>query len=322
MRWIKLVCIAGVGSTSACFYEPDPITVTLEFSDEDFRDLPAIASGRTSLLGQSVPDSHGEVTALVHVANTDRVEFDELTAFTVQVNDAPLDLEVERVRVNDADAPNGNPLTPVTMSEGDLVIINFSAKQLAEIVQPQGADYVASAEVSWSEADAFGGQTGTAPLEVPAIIAATVNAGSFALVGDRPQEAIPPASLGAPAQMKASVEITSGLAVDVSAARVKITFIGLGDAVLPVLGLALIDQPALQIADVAAAQVTPSDILDIYTSTTPTAPAAPNEPAGTAATTGDVAGGKALVTIEIDYTPTDGTAGLTTDALAYVVDVP
>jgi hypothetical protein len=92
--------------------------------------------------------------------------------------------------------------------------------------------------------------------------------------------------------------------------------------VVPVLGLALIDQPALQIADVAASQVTPGDILDIYTSTTPTAPAAPNEPAGTAATTGDVSGGKALVTIEIDYTPTDGTAGLTTDALAYVVDVP
>lgn len=293
------------------------IVVTLELTEENFRDLPVVSSGKTSLLGQDVADSHGTVAATVRIDGAEQLV---LSGFelAIDVDGAPLEHELVRLRVNESDA--GAAFTGTIIADGDVLRADFRATPLDALVQPQGAAYTAALDVSWREEGVFEAvETGVATLEVPSFIAASVNTTTFQLVAGEPQAAS--LALGATsAELRASVEVKNGLTVDVSGARMRATFFGVG--ALPALGLALVDQPALQIDDAAATNVAPAQVLDVYTSTSPTDDGAAEEPAGTAAATGDVSGGKALVTLELDYAPTDGTAGATTDVLSFVADVP
>lgn len=325
-------CVAGVllltpacfsaGSSCAPDEEPCPIVVTFEQGEEEFRDLPTLASGRTQLLGQDVPDSHADVSGIVHIECADHVLVDAIS-FGARVNDADLDIEIERSRNNDVDFDHGNPIG-LAVFEGDIIRVHFRARALTEILQPQGAAYSAIYELQWSEDVPLfeAAQTGSARLETDAVVAAAVNTGSFAIDDTAPRSASLPVAATA-AQLRASAKITSGLTVDVNDVRMSAVFFGVADLppALPALGLALVDDPAVQVAGAAATQVAPSDVVDIFTSPDASAEPAVEGASGTAAATGDVSGGKAVVTIEIDYTPSDGTAGLTTDALAFVVDV-
>ena len=310
-----LVCI-GLW-VMGCIPTSSPIAVTLAAAPSQVRSLPILASGNTSLLGVDVPDSHAEIVATVHVRGADLVVFGGL-AFQVDVASHGLDVDIQRERVNDQSADG---IVPAELREGDLVRVNVRARDLANIAQPEGAAYRAHVVLQWREDVAVGGQTDQAAVDVDDNVAAAVNAGSFALVSEQPQLAAAPSTSAPPAaDIRASGHVVSGLDVDVSAARIKATYFGAG--AIPSLGLALVDQPAVQVAGAPAGTIAPSDVVDVYTSSAPTASPAPHAAAGSAAVTGDVGGGKALVTIELDYAPHDGTAGVTTDALAFVADLP
>jgi hypothetical protein len=307
-----LLLVTGCISTEA-----SRISVRLENTAQDVRDLPVIASGKTSLLGQDVPDSHGEITLVARVEGADHVLLSSLD-FTVDIGGEALDLEIERTRIAGADAQTG--LVSSTISDGDSIVIDFRAKQLAELVLPQGTPYLAHTTLAWQEDDIGAVESDTVALDTASQIAAAFDTGSFELRTDRPHEARAPETGATNAEIRGSVEVTSGLTVDLRATRIRTTYFGV--STLPTLGLALVDSPAAQIAGASATQVAPTQVLDIYTSSNPTATPAPYAPAGTAAVTGDVSGGKALVTMEIDYEPSDGTGSVTTDVVAFVADVP
>lgn len=316
----SLYCLAFALAplSSACFgTAADEISVTLELQAEDARDLPAIASGATSLLGLDVPDSHGELSARVTIDGASTVIVRSIE-FQVQVDGEPLEVRMVRQRTPRGDLQGG--LVGTVIQDGDILVFHYRARALNDLVLPQGMPYGIDLAISWEE-DTIGAtrETGTAGLRVDDFVAATVNTGSFALL-DQPRSVDPPDTV-AGAGFQSAAEVTSGLAVTVMDARVQIVYFGVGDE-LPALGLGLIDSPAAQVNGDPAGEVTPSDTLEIYSSTSPSDSPAPYAASGTVATTGDVTGGKAVVTIELDYEPTDGTAGVQTDLLTYVADIP
>lgn len=296
---------------------PEDISVSLALESEDLRNLPVIASGATSLLGLDVPDSHGELDARVTITGADSVTFRSLE-FQVQVEGQALDVRMVRQRTPRGDLQGG--LTASTIQDGDVLTFHFRARSLNDLVLPEGDGYAAQLALAWEEDTlASARETGTASLDVGDFVAAAFDTGSFALMAS-PREALEPDAV-AGAQVRAAAEITSGLDVDIDAARVQVVYFGTDD-VVPGIGLALIDSPAAQVGGAPATTVTPTDVLDVFTSDDPSAAPATYGPAGTVALVGEVTGGKAVVTVELDYTPSDGTAGVTTDVLAYVADVP
>ncbi len=306
------VLAAGCVST-----EPEDISVALTLDSENVRNLPVIASGETSLLGLDVPDSHGELAVRVTITGAASVRFRALT-FQVDVDGQPLDVRMVRQRTPREPLQSG--LTSSAIQDGDVLIFHYRARALNDLALPEGVPYGAGLSLSWDE-DTLASirETGTAVLDVADFVAAAVDTGSFALM-PQPREVLEPDAV-AGAQMRSAAELTSGLDVDVVDARVQVVYFGV-DATIPGIGLALIDSPAVQIGGAPAGTVAPTDVLEVYSSDTPAASPATYDPAGTVALVGDVGGGKAVVTVELDYEPTDGTTGVTTDVIAYVADLP
>lgn len=312
--WIALVCpvLAGCFSTAE-----DEISVSLELEAEEVRDLPVLASGATSLLGLDVPDSHGELAVRVNIEGASSVAFRGLE-LQVQVDGAPLEVRMVRQRTPREDLQAG--LTATRIQDGDVLRFHVRARSLNDLALPQGVPYGADLALSWDE-DTIETvrETGTAALQVSDFVAAAVDSGTFELLA-QPREALEPdATEGA--QFRAAAEVSSGLTVEVVAASARVVYFG-PEAAVPGIGLALVDAPALQVGGAPAGAVAPDDVLDIYSSSAPAESPAPYTAGGTAAAVGSVASGKALVTLELDYEHTDGTPGVTTQALAFITDLP
>jgi hypothetical protein len=313
---MRLVVSSLVLLAFGCFSEEaDSITVTLSQDGEEVRTLPVLASGAVSLLDVDVPDSHGSIDFGVHITGATEVELTSL-GFAIEVDGAPLDVRITRQHVGDTNVATG-PI-PSTLHDGDVLTIDFRARQLDDIMLPEGVGYTAALDLGWREVTLETiRQADTASLEVVDTVAATVDAGSFALLSDPAAEVFAPAATGA--EFSAAAEITSGLTVDIQAVRARTVYFGTDDTV-PGIGLAIHDAVAHQVGGSNAVTVAPGATLDLYSSSDPDGSPAPSGVAGVSASVGDASGGKAVLTIEIDYEPTDGTPGVQTDVLVVATD--
>lgn len=306
-------------SLASCFSEPaDEIHVSLSLAEQDFRSLPVIASGATSLLLTDAPDSHGVIEARVDIEGASEVDFAGLR-LVVNVNGAPLDVRIVRQHVGAQDLQAG--LTASVLHDGDVVAVEFRARALTQVLQPAGAGYTTRLEVDWREHSLEHlREASTADLDTSEVIATPVNATTFA------PRATPAPSAPAPGSTTATfavaAEVTSGLDVTVQAVRGKITYLGTDDLV-PGLALALFSSGvASEVSGQHVGTVGPGDVLELFSSPNAAASPAPRAAAGTAASAGAVAGGKAIIAVEIDYDIDDGTPGVSTDLLYFVADVP
>jgi hypothetical protein len=311
MRSLLVVALLGLAS---CIPEDcDSVTVSLAPGVEEYRDLPVLASGATSLLGQDIADSHGRVGALVTVSPALEVEITSLTLAVTTDGDA-LDARIVRQTLDAGDA----------LHDGHDFDFWFRARSLTEILQPVNAAYSALISLGWRRTPiGCSVQEGSTETTVSGLVRTSADAGAFEIDATGTNSVEAPGLTGT-SQMYVTLTNVSGVTAALSSVSARVTYLGLDSALgVPGLGLGLFDGAlATQSGGAHATSVAGAANLAIYSSTDPSADGAPYAAAGTAAALGDVSGGKALVNLTINYELQDGTPSLATDTLVHVVDVP
>lgn len=316
---MKMRLMLGVVSAmmaSGCFYgdcEPEPdITVTLEPASEDVRSLPVLASGKLSLLGLQVPDSHGDVKATLRMTNASSVSVTGVR-YEELVDGSPRSIELLAQQHNGASLQEGGWV----VDQGQLRFA-WRSKNLTELRLPAAKAHTGRVTLNW-EHQGCRTQTGVATLDIPGYVKAVVSTGNLRLVSA--ESAAPDTVKGA--KLKMAVESAVGDAV-VNLKDAKFTVTYFGGGFLPGTGLGLVGpgQVALQSGGTARSQVAVGEKLEVFTSREPGASPALYEPAGAVASVGSVSGGKALVTLTLASEKQSQPGVTLVDTLSELVDVP
>ncbi|HEX8820929.1 MAG TPA: hypothetical protein VF794_13460 [Archangium sp.] len=304
--------MTGCFSFGDCDPEPD-ITVTLEPASEDVRSLPVLASGKLSLLGINVPDAHGDERARLKMTNASSVDVTSLR-FEELVDGSPRSIELLAQQHNGQKLDAGGVVT----DKGQLRFA-WRAKNLAELRLPEAKPHTGRITLNWKY-EGCRTQTGVATLDIPGYVKAVVSTGNLRLVSAEASR--PDVVKGA--QVKMALQSSVGDAVvNLKDASFTVTYFG-ADGLVPGTGLGLVSpaQVALQSGGAARTQIAVGETLDVFTSREPARSPAIYEPAGTAATIGNVNGGKALITLNVSSEKQSMPGVRQVDTVSELVDVP
>lgn len=293
-----------------CDPEPD-ISVQLEPLSEDVRSLPILASGKTSLLGIDVPDSHGDVRVKATLTNASSVDIVSV-AYEQTVDGAVKDIRLVSQQQNDHDVANGAALL-----QSATLKWQWRMKSLAAYVLPSAKPHSGKVTLNWRHRGCRV-QEGVATLDVPGTVKAAASATNLSL--DSAEAFAPDATKGGKVKLAVRSAVGDGL-VNLSNAKISVTYFSEGLA--PTIGLALLssDQLALQSGGTSRSAISATEVLDVYSSKTPTVNAAPYEYAGTAANVSLGTGAKALVTLTLSSSKASQTTTTQVDSLSALVDV-
>lgn len=316
-RWFigvgsAIALAGGSGCGQQCTPEPD-LTVNLVQAAEDVRALPVLSSGKLSLLGVEVPDSHGDVSVQLSLEGADSISVEDLT-FTQSVGGADKDVSLVRVQQGDAEYADGN-----RARNDDRFRFLWRMQELADYVLAEGTAAASTVALNWR----FAGcrtQTGVATVEVPQTVRSANTLKNLVLQSAEAGRL--DLAQGPMAKMVVTSNVSNDTLVGVSNENLMVTFFSEG--LPPLIGLGLADAPqiALRVNGMPTSQIAPGQSMEIFTSSRSSTDA-PYDHAGQAASaTALVGGGKALVKLEVSSERASGTAGPQRDIIYSLVDVP
>ncbi|GEM_PF-3906958 len=351
---VALLLGAGLlaGCTDTCTPQDVPTQVALTLLKEEARTLPILSSGATQIAGQDLPDSHGTMRLQVSVTHPGLTN-QSLNFSDVAIHALRLDLSVggRAIPVKLLKVEGGEGWSQAGADSWDGAAQNNSeitlwwavdrdqATRATDVVLPEGAPYVATIGFDWSHRDCAARASGHSSKDVRDFVEASVNARTFQMDG-QPVVTASASGVG----LRANFTVRSGLEADVSQVTVRAVFLSNGTQVstgaaggaaatvpgvtgavggnasasapVPTTGLVLFPTVRWSVGGEASGHATPAKPFSVYSADASGRYAA----SGTVLPVALPAGpGLYVVLVDVAYTPSDPTLGVTTDSFAAAV---